>query len=293
MTKSNTRREPDRQELRDWGHYYVSRGLPIHPVGFDKRPLTRHGFKDATLDHAQVDRWVDELRQPFQWAIVCGEPSGVVVTDVDLRPGKVWGLDSLEALGICSRTATTPTAHTPSGGYHQLFRYPGFPVKSDVGRLPDGRSAPGIDIRGDGSSAIVPPGPGRFWDPHLGPDLKLAPLPIWAMPSSAPDASAAPAAPIAPVGKLSAYGEKVLRSARREILEAPPGQRHSTVLRVVYSIAGFVDGFGLPAGLALDEMERAALKQPRSRPRPSTKEIAKTVRDAFAAGLRKQRRPRQ
>jgi hypothetical protein len=43
----------------------------------------------------------------------------------------------------------------------------------------------------------------------------------------------------------------------------------------------------MPASLALDEMERAALAQPRSNPCPTQKQILKTVGSAFVAGLRK------
>jgi hypothetical protein len=102
---------------------------------------------------------------------------------------------------------------------------------------------------------------------------------------------AAPAAPIEPVGTLSAYGEKVIASAWKEIMTAPAGERHATLLRVCYSAAGYVDGYGLPAAYALDELERAALAQPRSKPRPTDNAILKVVRDSFSAGLRRQRNP--
>jgi hypothetical protein len=44
--------------------------------------------------------------------------------------------------------------------------------------------------------------------------------------------------------------------------------------------------------LALDELERAALEQPRSPPKPTQARILKAVRDAFLAGLAKPWRPK-
>jgi hypothetical protein len=94
------------------------------------------------------------------------------------------------------------------------------------------------------------------------------------------------------LGELRPYCEKRLRGARKAILEAPPGQRHRTVLRQAFSVGGLVEGYGMPGGLALDELERAALEQPRSPPKPTQTRILKAVRDAFLAGLAKPWRPR-
>jgi hypothetical protein len=117
-------------------------------------------------------------------------------------------------------------------------------------------------------------------------------MPDWMnLPANKPDIRNADGTSVA-VGDLSAYCEAALRSARREILNGPAGQRHDTLLRVVFNIAGLIDGYGMPANLALDEMEHAALAQPRNKPRPGNKEILKTVRDAFAAGLRHPRKKR-
>jgi putative DNA primase/helicase len=157
-------------------------GWPVHPVDEDKHPLTRHGYKDATLDFDQIakclKRWPNAL-----WAVVMGEISRAVGIDIDRRTvksGIVWGIDSLDEAGITYFAAATPTAHTPSGGFHQLFRWPGRLVKSGPLWLA-GKSVPGVDIKGDKSSLILPPGPGRSWDPILGPAMPLASLPWWAV----------------------------------------------------------------------------------------------------------------
>jgi hypothetical protein len=141
------------------------------PNGNDKFPLTEHGHLDATVDPAVLHRWWTRRSGGIP-AITTGEPSGVVALDIDIRPAGS-GFDSLENLGIAFHPES-PTAHTPRGGCAVLFRWPGHVVKTVAGMI-----APHLDIRADGGSLLLPPGPGRFWDPHLGPDTPLAPMPKW------------------------------------------------------------------------------------------------------------------
>jgi putative DNA primase/helicase len=155
----------------------------VHPVNPKlKAPLTSHGYKDATLDLELIEAWRTRW-PPAVWSIATGEISGVVALDFDLRQkgGRIiWGIDGLDETGLVYACAVTPTAHTPSGGFHQLFRHPGCRVVTGPLRIA-GEVVPGVDIKGDGGSLILPPGPGRFWDPILGFETSLAPLPWWAI----------------------------------------------------------------------------------------------------------------
>jgi hypothetical protein len=36
---------------------YAHRGWPVFPCDKGKRPLTKHGFKDATTDENQIRAW--------------------------------------------------------------------------------------------------------------------------------------------------------------------------------------------------------------------------------------------
>src|SRR5690242_7895571 len=230
---------------REAARSYAGRGWPVSPWrtrGNDKFPLTNRGSKDATDDIAKIDAWWSRYPDAIP-AIATGEISGVVALDIDIRLDGS-GFDSLEALGVPFHPEA-PTAHTPQGGCAVLFRWPGNFVKTCSGKL-----AAHLDIRGDGGSLILPPGPGRFWDPALGLDTPLPVMPEW-MRIVEPDAHPVQekAAPIPPQ-RLSRYAETALDGAVRAIVSAPDGQQRDTLNREIYSIARLVAGSVLPAGLA-------------------------------------------
>ncbi len=97
----------------------------------------------------------DEIREWFRrWpdanvGVVTGAISGLVVLDIDPGHG---GRDSLatfeEGLG---RLPETVEAITGGGGRHLYFSHPGGTVPNRAG------VAPGIDVRGDGGSIVMPP----------------------------------------------------------------------------------------------------------------------------------------
>jgi hypothetical protein len=169
-----------------------------------------------------------------------------------------------------------------------LFQWPGHFVKTCSGEL-----APYLDIRGDGGSVLLPPGPNRFWDYYLGPDTPLPLMPEW-MRIVEPGRPTVPAAsPPTRPQHLSRYAEAALDGAVKAITGAPDGQQRDTLNREIYSIARLVAGGVLPAGLAIECLQWAA-RQLRSydlrRPwRPA--ELDKIVRGAFADGLVRPRQP--
>jgi hypothetical protein len=173
-----TARAASRQHAAARG--WAARGRPVLPVGEHKRPLTTNGLLDATCEPDVIDRlwqrWPDA-----NVAIRTGAPSGLVVLDVDGDQGA----DALHELerrhGRLPRTASVTT---PRGGAHFYWRHPGRPVKTTAGAL-----APGIDVRGDGGYALVPPSVGANgrayeWDEQAPP----APMPAWLTEATAADA---------------------------------------------------------------------------------------------------------
>jgi hypothetical protein len=56
-------------------------GYFVFPVALDKRPMTTHGFKDASRDPATVAQVFSETRAPLA-GVATGAPSGVAVLDL-------------------------------------------------------------------------------------------------------------------------------------------------------------------------------------------------------------------
>jgi RecA-family ATPase len=125
-------------------------GFPVFPCGHDKRPLTPHGFKDATAELGEVEAY---WRQ-YPSALV-GLPTGattrifVIDLDTDKTTGEPVGENSLAALGFADLKDRVPSVQTPSGGLHLYFRAAGLP--NTVRKL-----GAGIDTRGEGGYVIAP-----------------------------------------------------------------------------------------------------------------------------------------
>jgi putative DNA primase/helicase len=270
---------------------YAARGWPVSPWGqrgtkkFPLADLVPSGHLDATLDPDVIRNWWS-ARPDALISIRTGEISGAVAIDIDTRP-EGSGFDTLDELGV-SVHPTSPTVHTPRGGCAVLFRWPGHFVKTKAAAV-----GPFLDTRGDGGSLLLPPGPGRAWDPHLGLDTPLAPMPAW-MVIAEPEPIAVDPEP-APIRQrpLSHYGKAALDGAVALIMKAPAGQQRETLNREIYGIARLVAGNIIAPGLAIEALSWAARQIPSldaRRPwRPG--EVDKMVRAAFADGLARPRQP--
>lgn len=132
--------------LLDAALAYAAEGTPVFPcIPGGKKPLTEHGFHDATTDEATIRRWwADEPE-----ANVAFSPHSVGLSVVDLdgpEPAAAWDVAVLENGG----TTDTKTVLTPrEGGVHLYYE----------GELPPTQSKLGfhIDTRGRGSYALLPP----------------------------------------------------------------------------------------------------------------------------------------
>lgn len=157
----------------------VRNGIPVFPVSSThKRPLTVHGYKDATIDADEIcNRW-----QQFPNAFVSiptGEPSGLIVLDVDT--GGEGAFNTLLAeLGCETIDDLTPSwAVTPSGGLHAYFAFePGTSPRTRAGDI-----AQHIDVRGIGGSIVIPgnvrssDGLAYRWGTDRGSLFDLPPMP--------------------------------------------------------------------------------------------------------------------
>lgn len=130
----------------------LSRRIPVFPcVPGGKRPLTPHGFKDASTNVADVAAWW--TRWPdANIAIPTGTRSGVDVVDVDVHPAGSGfaALEHARQAGLV--TGWSWLVRTPSGGVHAYFLV-------DAAREQRSWQVPAqhIDFRGDGGYIIVPP----------------------------------------------------------------------------------------------------------------------------------------
>ncbi|WP_338652695.1 bifunctional DNA primase/polymerase [Sporosarcina psychrophila] len=114
-----------------------------------KHPLTKNGFKDATLDKSAIKKWWTKWPQA-NIGIACGEISGIFVLDVDVNK-KVDGHETLRDLeNSFEGIPHTPMQLSGSGGTHYFFKS-NSTVKCAVEFLP------GLDIKSDGGYIIGAP----------------------------------------------------------------------------------------------------------------------------------------
>lgn len=253
---------------------FLAQHWPVFACGADKRPVTTHGFKDATQDEAAVR---DMFRRPG--AAMIGVPTGLAsdlaVIDLDVKNGAP-GLEWLAANE--HRLPRTRRHKTRSGGAHLLFRYPaGRNIRNSASKL-----APGVDVRGEGGYIIAPPSDGY----SVADNAMPAEMPAWLIDLIDPPRPApAPAqrTTYRPSGELTKYGISALDSATTAILNAPDGAKHDTLNREAYSIGGLVTGGEIPEAEA-----RAALESALAGIRHRCEDFAaaqKTLAEAFRDGM--------
>lgn len=265
--------------------FYARRGWPVFPVRPNKVPLTRRGKNDASCDPNTIKSWWFTFPCAVP-SIVTGEASGIVSLDIDIRRSKS-GFDTLEELGIAIHPSA-PTAHTPHGGCAILFEHPGYPIKTIAGRL-----GAHLDTRGDGGSLMLPPGPGRFWDPVLGPETPIGPMPAWMATEDEQKTSAEISSARIRRQPISPYAEASLDAAVTAITTAAAGRQRDTLNAQVYSIARLVGSGEIPAPLAIEALLWASRQLISYDPRRPWRvvEVEKIVRAAFVDGLAQPRLP--
>lgn len=166
----------------------AKRGFKVFPVApkTKNRPLTEHGFKDASSDESQIRAWW-EATPNANIAAATGRASGVVVVDCDeginekegpKKGQPKVGLQSLQQLQADNdELPDTLCQRTGRGGMQLFFVYP-----EGVEKVPCSVStvAEDIDVRGDGGYVMVPPsihptGPTYEWLNDCSP----AAMPPW------------------------------------------------------------------------------------------------------------------
>lgn len=156
-------------DLTDHAKILVSHGFFVFPCCTgEKRPATKHGFKDATNDTTKLDLL---FVQGSNIAIATGH-NGLFVVDFDLPEGAA---DFQAKHNTFPKTVAT---HTPRGGQHWYFRS-NHRVKTSMSKI-----AHKTDIRGTDGSVLCPPsvvgGKSYVWIPGQSPDdITVAEAPTW------------------------------------------------------------------------------------------------------------------
>src|SRR5262249_4098835 len=120
--------------------------FPCRPGG--KQPATRHGFRDASTDRAQIESWWEE--QPAaNLAVVTGIP-GPDVLDVDQHGSAGSGFEALRRLRAAGLAGgASAVVATPGGGLHLYFDG----SEQACGRLYRCH----VDFRAKGGYVLAPP----------------------------------------------------------------------------------------------------------------------------------------
>lgn len=245
-------------------NYATGDGWPVFPVGADKRPLTKHGFKAASRDPRLITEWW--TRYPDA-GIGFAIPEGLLVFDIDPRNGGVRGRE----------LPRTKEAGTRSGGQHLYYRVPpDLPFK--------GQYSPGVDLKSGGKGyVILPPTPGYSWVTEWTarklPDDVLEHCVRqsgFARPASPPQARVNRL----PWEKASRYGEAALTNQAESVRLAREGERNNTLFKATASITRLVAGGELDEEYAL-----AALLDAARYVGLDEDEAVHTMQSAYAVGI--------
>ncbi|MEO2036145.1 MAG: bifunctional DNA primase/polymerase, partial [Planctomycetaceae bacterium] len=124
---------------------YAKLGYPVFPCApGSKKPLTKHGHLEATLDVGQVDQWWTQRPN----ANIGIATSGLAVIDVD--QGATWLADQPDRV---AELDVAPLSLTANSGRQYLFRQPA----DKSWRNTSGRLASHVDTRAEGGYVVVAP----------------------------------------------------------------------------------------------------------------------------------------
>lgn len=121
-------------------------GIPSFPCRPDKRPCTSHGFRDATTNLEQIERWYTEFPDALI-GVPTGRASRIDVVDIDPE-GLGWYTENAEKL------AAARVHRTRRNGFHLLYRDPAIEIRNSASQV-----AKGVDVRGAGGYII-------WWPAH-------------------------------------------------------------------------------------------------------------------------------
>ena len=260
---------------------YARQGFAIFPCWPNgKRPLTPHGFKNATCDEKQIGKWWK------QWPaanIGLALGSKFWVLDVDYPTGEK-SLAQLEAQH--EPLPPTTQVRTGSGGRHIYFSAPSLTVKTSAGKL-----GSGIDVRGANSYVLVPPSYTVAEYTWISRD-RLVEAPIWLLtlikgPQRASHGSARPQEVKGQTAPLSlAYVRSILNGELSYLRQAIPGERNYRLNRAAFRLGQLIATGSLDRGKVETRLTKCALATGLI-----LAEIEPVIQSAFTAGASSTTKP--
>lgn len=131
---------------------YAAAGLAVFPCAPGaKRPLTRHGFTEASTDLDRVGRWWRRWPEA-NIGLPTGQPGGFDVLDVDVHPGGSGFPALRRARQVGLAEGWGALVRTPSGGVHLYF-----PASDGDRQQSWAIPRAHVDFRGVGGYVIAPP----------------------------------------------------------------------------------------------------------------------------------------
>jgi hypothetical protein len=260
-----------------------------------KTPITAQGFKNASRDPAQIERWWQD-NPAAAIGLATGHllPSNrrLLVIDIDLpnarNTGKPAGMAALRLLASIGAHTPTRTARTGSGGMHLYYSMP-HDARVNIGQnlRINGQSC-AIDWRGKGGYVVAPPSPypgsAYRWampSPWTAQTIQCAPgglLALLTKREATSDAVKRIEAALSTDAHQRAYGYKALANACNAIDNSAVGTRHSTINLQAFCIGRLIAGGCLDQSEAETAITDAALRSGKE-----AHEVRRTIRSAFRA----------
>ncbi len=267
---------PHNASLLDAALTYAKRGWLVFPCGADKKPLTQHGVKDATLNEGQIRRWW-QANPTANVAIACGQGSGIFVVDCDNPP-----FGEREFKEFCAQHGFDPnktlTAQTPSGGAHHLFRYPeGADLKNGVRGVFEH-----LDVRSTGGYILAAPSQTIKGSYAWVNDCEPLALPLWLADLYRRDHAPRQRemSPLTPGHGTTNYGAVALREEAERLATSPQGERNHTLNETAFRL------FSLVAANEIAEMDaQTALEEAAAACGLPQAEAMRTLASARRAGM--------
>jgi hypothetical protein len=231
-------------------HWLADQGQAVFPCRADKRPYTAHGLKDASADHAVIDRWWLDYPEAL-----LGVPTGhnFVVLDLDLQHVEAQQWHGEANLPLTRKHVTR------SNGRHLLFK-PRADFKNTAGKI-----CRGVDTRGLGGYII-------WWPAHDFEVLHggaLVEVPEWLMRQLNP-----PEAPRV-FTRTRIHSDKDLEPIIRVILQAREGERNCATFWAACRLAEHVFSGQISRGDMVELVVRSAVQV--GLPHAEAKQIANSA----------------